>query len=907
MLELKNITKEYKTKNLCVNALKGVSIKFRKSEFVSVLGPSGCGKTTLLNVIGGLDKFTSGELTIDGVSAADFTEAEWDAYRNKRVGFVFQNYNLIPHQTALENVEIALTLSGETGESKKRKAMLALEKVGLADHLHKKPNELSGGEAQRVAIARAIVNDPDIILADEPTGALDSKNGAQVMDILKQISKTRLVIAVTHNDGLAKTYSTRIIKLSDGKISSDSNAFLEGEHSEKPVYKSVNGTFDKKEQEKLAKKSKKANAENNKKTKNGAYKSGAYKNKTRMGFFVALGLSFKNLLTKKVRTALTAFAASVGIIGLALVLALNNGLNAFLSSVQMGALSAYPLTVQETETANYESYVSIITDGSNYQGAGGKNKIFINHLITKLIGSTIKNEITPEFVNYAENAKENAAVKNGVSDVVFDYGTQMNVFKRFVCYDLTETKKRVPGASLLGSSVTLEYAKVDAGQYFKQLLDDKDLVLSQYDLVAGKYPTEANELCLVLDKNGSISDIMLAAFLIDLNAVETGARETDGKKEEYFIKDYYTYDEFLKNENYTTFSLVLNDGLYKKTDAASGDYFKKQTRSVEKQLAAGLDSHGSNLGDTVVDILMDELKKLNVPLPECYYGSSNSAIDLKISGILRLKDDQTVGCMSVYPIGYTKALAKLARENAAESQIVKAQKREIDKPTGTTKLPYRNVLAPIGDKNDYFATVGEVNKSLKTIGYSEKPIAINFYTNSLSGKSALKKYLSAYNEGKQDGEKIYAQDLVGTVFDVFQTFVNTITSILLVLTAISLFVAAIMIAVITYVSVIERTKEIGVLRAVGARRVDVMSVFNAENFIIGVFSGILGIIIAVILQFPLNAALYAYTGVAGLALLSPLHALLLVLISVLVNILSGFVPALSAAKKDPVKALRAEN
>lgn len=901
MLELKNVTKEYKTKKLSVTALKGVSIKLRKCEFVSVLGQSGCGKTTLLNVIGGLDKYTSGEFYIGGVSAADFTESDWDAYRNERVGFVFQSYNLIPHQTALENVELALTLSGETGESKKRRAMLALEKVGLADQLHKKPSELSGGEAQRVAIARAIVNDPDIILADEPTGALDSKNGAQVMDILKEISKTRLVIAVTHNDGLANAYSTRIIRLKDGVVVSDSNPYKgddkgddkSDECLQKSAYKPVSGTFDKKRSAKNAKI----------KQKNKAEKSAGNikrKGKTKMNFFVAMGLSFNNLLTKKVRTALTAFAGSVGIIGLALVLALNNGLNVFLGGVQTDALSAYPVTVQETETANYESYVSIITDGANYQGAGGKNKIFINHLITKLIGSTVKNKITPEYIEYAKAAKTADSVNGGVSDVIFDYGTQLDIYKRYASYDLTELKKTTDIPQSLGDSITLEYPKVEAGQYFKQILDDKELVLSQYDVVAGKYPAEANELCLVLDKNGSISDALLVAFLVDLNAADKSA---SGE----FLKNYYTYDEFLKDEKYTTFTLVLNDGLYKKTASADGDYFKKQTRSVEKQLAGGLSTNGSNLGETVAKAVTAELNKMKIPLPECYYGNKNNTLDLKISCILRLKDDRTMGCMSVYPIGYTKALAEFARQNAASSQIVKAQKEEIEKPSGVKKLPYRNLLAPITAENAYFATEAEVYSSLKTVGYGEKPVAISFYTNSPGGKTALKKYLAAYNDGKQDDEKIYAQDLVGTVFDVLQTFINTITTILLVLTAISLFVAAIMTAVITYVSVIERTKEIGVLRAVGARRVDVMSVFNAENVILGAFSGILGILLAVVLQFPLNSALYSYTGVSGLAVLSPLHALALVGISILVNLISGFIPALAAAKKDPVKALRADD
>lgn len=904
MLELNNVTKKYGEGQKEVLALKGVSLKFRKSEFVCILGASGCGKTTLLNVIGGLDRASSGELKIDGVLANSFSSSEWDAYRNKRIGFVFQSYNLIAHQTALENVELALTLSGETGAGKRRKAMLALERVGLAEYLHKKPSELSGGEMQRVAIARAIVNEPDIILADEPTGALDAKNGAQVMEILKEISKTRLVIAVTHNDGLASNYATRVVRLSDGKIIADSNPYSDenaAAKNKKCPDKPVNGTFAQKSAQNSAQKSAQNSAQNSAKNaeRKTADKSGAglaKKQKTSMSFLVSLGLSFKNLMTKKVRTALTTFAASVGIVGLALVLALFNGLNSFLAKTQNDTLSAYPLTVQTTETADYEAYVSIITDGSNYQGGEkSDNKIFVNHLITKLVSATVKNDITPEFAEYALNAKTAPETAAAVRDVTFNYGTQMNIYKRYASYNIESLGKNTPAISaLLGNDIVVEYPKVDASQYFKELVNDKDFVLSQYDLIAGKYPTAANELCLVLDKNNGISDLMLVAFLMDLNAADKNA---DG---EYLLNEY-DCEEFLKNEYYTKYAVALNDGLYVETDGV----YKKQARTLKEQLASS-ENHGSKLGETVAGEIVKEVTQLGIPLPECYYGNSASTLELNIVGILRLNESCATGCMGIYPLGYTSALSEFFNENSKNSKVVQAQLAEMKNPSGSLTKPYRNVTKEKSGDAAYLTESG-AKDVLKTLGYAEKPVAVYFYAKDFNGKSAIKQYLAAYNEGKAESEKIYASDLVGTVFDVLQSFINTITTILLVLTAIALFVAAIMIAVITYVSVLERTREIGILRAIGARKIDVLGVFNAETVIIGLFSGVLGIILALILILPLNAVLASVTGFANLAVLSPVHALILVGVSIAVTFIAGFIPALIASKKDPVEALRAND
>lgn len=880
MLEIRNVVKIYTTKNANVTALGGVSLAFRESEFVSVLGPSGCGKTTLLNVLGGLDRYTSGEISVNGKSTADFSETDWDDYRNKRIGFVFQSYNLIAHQTVIENVELALALSGEKAVAAREKAVSALEEVGLGGRLYNRPSELSGGEMQRVAIARALVNQPDIVLADEPTGALDSKTGVQIMELLKKIAEKRLVIMVTHNDKLAADYSTRIIRFADGKAVSDSNPYYPEKEKQKAGYKSINGAYDPKKAKKAAKeKAARAEKERIEEEKN--------KKRSSMSFKVALGLSFKNLETKKARTLLTTVACSIGIIGLALVLALYNGLNVFLSKVQSDALSAYPMSVTASET-DYDAYISIVTDGANYiSDPNKKNGIFVSHLTTELNKTKIKNKITADYVSYVK-----AAPQNLVHEINFDYGVKLNVFKKRAVYKVDSER-----------TITVSYPRVRAGGYFKQLVGDKDFMLSQYDLVAGKYPEEKDELCLILDKNNRISDAMLVAFLIDLNAAD--------KDENGYKVNEYSYEDFLPktDENgkviestYGTFTLALNNGYYVK---GSGDsYYKKQTRTLEEQMKAPVTEGGDNIA--AADAVIRRLTEVGITLPDCYCGSKSNgnALDLKITGILRLNENTTTGAMSFYPIGYTQKLAEYVHEQAGSSNVVKAQKAELEKLTGGA-TECLNVTSESGEK-----ITGEAagEKLLKNLGWTELPNSIYFYASSFENKNQLKKYLADYNRkpGISDEDKIYVSDLVGTVVDVLRTFINTITAILLSLTAISLVVAAIMIAVITYVSVMERTREIGVLRAIGARKRDVTRVFNAETIIIGGFSGLFGVLMAVILNFPMNAALHSLTGVKSLAVLSPVHALILIAVSVLVTFLSGAIPALSASRRDPVKALRSE-
>ncbi|MBR3864684.1 MAG: ATP-binding cassette domain-containing protein [Clostridia bacterium] len=875
MLELKNITKIYGEDGVSpVTALNSISVRFRESEFVSVLGPSGCGKTTMLNIIGGLDRYTEGQLLVDGVDTSNYKDRDWDTYRNRKIGFVFQSYNLIAHQTVLENVELALTLSGVNGSTRKEMAMRALDKVGLAKHLRKKPSELSGGEMQRVAIARAIVNDPEIILADEPTGALDSKTSVQIMDLLKEISKDKLVIMVTHNDSLANEYSTRIIKLLDSKIILDTNPY-DPEKEKKPAYSAVKGNNKQKDNDK-----KRIEEVKNNESKN-----------TSMSFSLALSLSLKNLLTKKRRTFLTSLASSIGIIGLALVLALFNGLNIFLDKAQNDTLSAQPMYVQTTNgEADIEQIISIITDQTNFiSNPDMKDKIFISHLITQISQAQVANKVGKEYLDYVKNTP-----KEYLRDINYTYGTSMNIYKKKVVFDTTP----FGGGPTESNEVLVDYVKIPAGDYFKQLIDDKEFILSQYEIVAGKYPEKANELCLVLDKNNRITDAMLVAFLMDINATQ---KDENGN----FLVDSYEYEDFLgelqpdgtrKESKFGTFTLALNNGLY--VDSDKNGLYEIQQRSIKDTLNA-------KYGETFTNLVYNQLAGfMGNNLPPCYSGNTQLTLDLNITCIMRLKDTSTTGAMGAYPIGYTSALTDKVLSQAADSNVVKDQQKEYEKLTDNNpETICTNVLngKALSDEKAYLNV-------LKNLGYAEIPTRIEFYPTSFENKVKLKQYLAEFNnlETTADNEKVYVTDIVSTVIDILKTLVDTITYILLALTGISLVVAAIMIAIITYVSVIERTREIGVLRAIGARKIDVTSVFNAETIIIGLVSGVLGILLALILQFPLNAILYSYTGIHSLVALSPIHALLLVAVSILVTLLSGMIPAIMASRRDPVKALRSE-
>ncbi|MBE5742730.1 MAG: ATP-binding cassette domain-containing protein [Clostridiales bacterium] len=828
MIKLKNIKKIYQIEERKLNALKGISLDMRKSEFVCVLGPSGCGKTTLLNIIGGLDRYSSGDLIIDGKSTKRFTDEDWDTYRSRKVGFVFQSYNLISHQTVLENVETALVISGIGREERRKMAIDALVKVGLAEHLRKTPRQLSGGEMQRVAIARAIVNNPQMILADEPTGALDSENSVKIMDLLKEIAKDRLVITVTHNNELAESYATRIIRMKDGEILEDSAPYKSAVEEEK------------KEE----------------------------KRKSFMPYSLATKLSLKNLAGKKVRTALTSIASSIAIVGIALVLACTNGLNYFIDKIQMDTMSSIPITVSSKST-NYApmiegifGYVSSTAKGENKQAP--TNSVIINHALKNMQATEITNEISAHFTNYLENGIGN---KKGLDKNRVRYDAVKNVTKNVY------KKVNVEVYPISKVSCPLNIIEQNAGSW-SCLPPDRYILDEQYHLVAGKYPESATELLLVVDKNSAIADTVLAKHLIDVYAVD-----------ENLGKGYYTYDEILTNPIINEYNLVLND-----------DFYGTENFSTAKKV--DLTSHIETFYRGEVKALEDILKS-NEYIKEiynsirCYNVDPNKddgSIKLKIVGIVKLNDDTQYG-MLTSPIAYTSALNDFVIEKSYNSAIVTAQleKDGVNVLTGAT----------VSGKT-------ALNNTLSSFGYAELPTQIKFYPRTIKDKDYLLEFLDAYNEINGDNPDITYTDNVGAVIELVRVVVGGVSAILIALTAISLVVSAIMIGIITYVSVIERTKEIGILRSVGARKKDVVRLFVTETGMIGFIAGICGLILTLLVCIPLNVIMANLTGVTGFVFLYWWNFIALIVGSSLLTVVAGLIPSLLASKQDPVKALRSE-
>lgn len=778
MLVLKNIKKNYVTPGVTVEALKGVSLEFRKSEFVSILGPSGCGKTTLLNIIGGLDRYTDGDLFINNRSTKSFKDHDWDSYRNNSVGFVFQNYNLIPHQSVLGNVELALTLSGVSKAERRSRAIQALEKVGLHDQIYKRPNQLSGGQMQRVAIARAIVNDPEILLADEPTGALDSKTSIQILDILKEISKDRLVIMVTHNAELAHQYSNRIIELLDGNVINDSNPY-NAEVEALPTEK-VNIV------------------------------------KTAMSFTTALFLSLRNLITKKGRTMLTALAGSIGIIGIALVLSLSNGFTKYINKMQSDTLSGFPLTINQSAfISNY---------GMNYHK--NPNEEFTSEEIVKVRDNSSvihQNIINDNYLSYLEGLDKN--LYNSIS-----YGRALGL--NIIAYNKTENNYFKVNVNSSSDNPMLE----GNTKAMSEIIDNLDFVSSQYDVLKGQMPSEKGDLVLVVDSYNRISSRVFEALKLDYKNGES-----------------ISFDEFLNME----FKLILNDDYYIYNDAID----RYLPLAASKEL----------------------------------YENPN-AVTLKIVGILRVKEDTSISLLSDGLL-YTPALTNYVLENSKNSEIVLAQE--------TLGLE-KNVLTGAPFSSSQGASL-EYKLLMSNLGGISTPISISIFPKDFESKEMIKDYLDDYNEGLETKDKIIVTDLSEMVTKTMDTLINTISYVLVAFAAISLVVSSIMIGIITYVSVIERTKEIGVLRSIGARKRDISRVFNAETVIIGFTAGLLGVLIALVLTIPINMLLASLVkGIGTLAILNPLHGIFLVVISVLLTLISGLIPSRIAAKKDPVVALRTE-
>lgn len=852
MLRLENIRKEYVTGDSKVEALKGISLNFRKNEFVSVLGQSGCGKTTLLNIIGGLDRYTSGDLIINGKSTKEFKDRDWDSYRNHSVGFVFQSYNLIPHQSILSNVELALTLSGVSKSERRKKAIKALEDVGLGDQVHKKPNQLSGGQMQRVAIARALVNDPEIILADEPTGALDTQTSVQVMEILKKISKDRLIIMVTHNPNLAEEYSSRIIKILDGKITDDSNPYS-------------------KEEEEKEDRTSKANS------------------KVSMSFFTALSLSLNNLMTKKGRTILTSFAGSIGIIGIALILSLSSGMQSYINRVEEDTLSSYPITVQE-ETIDMASMMTSLmgdTEETNHEDGKVYSKNIVNDMLST-ISTKIQSNNLEEFKKYLDD--ENSEIKNYINAVQYSYNLDLNIYKADEDEVVQVNPSQIFSKLGMGDMENMMFAETDVWQ---ELLDNQELLEAQYDVLAGKWPENYNEVVLIVDENNEIYDYTLYALgILNQDELEDKYKKIqDGEEVADEETKEYTYDELLN----TKFKLLLNT-----------DYFKKD-------------------GNIWIDNSEDE-KYIKEKLED--------ADEISIAGIIRPKEGTVATAMSA-TVGYTKELKEHVINEVNDAEIVKEQKENPDINVFTgAKFPEDTDKAfdfssLTDEQKMYMASLSQEemaelmqqyaeNASATYEGNLEKmgvvdlnnPSKISIYPKDFESKDKIATAIENYNQkqrndGKEENVITYT-DLVGTMMNSVSTIIDAISYILIAFVGISLVVSSIMIGIITYISVLERTKEIGILRSIGASKKDISRVFNAETFIVGLGAGILGIGVTLLLNIPINMIIKAVTDINGLASLPVVGGVILVLISMVLTVIAGLIPAKMASKKDPVEALRTE-
>ena len=853
MLHLKNITKTYITGDFKQQALQDINLKFRDCEFVSILGQSGSGKTTMLNIIGGLDKYTSGDLIINGKSTKKYKDRDWDTYRNHSIGFVFQSYNLIPHQTALSNVELALTLSGVPKSEARKRAIKVLEKVGLKEHMNKKPSQMSGGQVQRIAIARALVNDPDILLADEPTGALDSDTSLQIMDLLKDIAKDKLVIMVTHNAELAEEYSTRIVRLSDGKITGDSNPYDEKDHAAK---------ID----------------ENNRKTK--------------MSFMTALRLSLNNLMTKKGRTLLTAFAGSIGIIGIALILSLSNGVQNYIDRVEEDTLSSYPITIEEA-TIDMSSMMNMMMGNSENKEEHGTDKIYSNDILNNIV-TTMTTQIRAnnleKFKKYLDDSRE---IKDLTNDIQYSYNIDIQVYNANTQDDIIKVNPSPVMEKIGFTDGTNGMIPMSSSQtnMWRELLNNQKLLESQYDVVAGTWPKKYNEVVLIVNEDNEVSDYTLYTLgLKDQKEIEGLLRRMINGEEVTFESSSYNYQDILDLK----FKLVLKT-----------DYFEKN-------------------GNVWVDKSSDEDYMRKV---------INNAEEIKVVGIIRPKPDAVVGT-SYGEIGYTKDLTEHVINLTNEQQIVKDQKahedinvfnghefKDINAEFDINDLSREEqaYLASLSREemteviSTYMDTYGATyDDNLRKLGVADlsKPSMINIYPKDFESKERIAELISEYNDKatdeKREEDVINYTDYVGLMMSSVTSIVDIISYVLMAFVSISLIVSSIMIGIITYISVLERTKEIGILRSIGASKKDISRVFNAETFIVGLIAGIIGIGVTILLNIPINIIIKNITEVSNISKLPYKGAIILVIISMLLTVIAGLIPSRIASKKDPVEALRTE-
>lgn len=848
MLEIKKINKIYETGSFKQKALNNVSINFRDNEFVSILGPSGSGKTTLLNIIGGLDDYTSGDLIINGISTKNYKDRDWDTYRNHRVGFVFQNYNLIPHQTILSNVELALTLSGVSKVERRKKAKAALKKVGLEEHIHKKPNQLSGGQMQRVAIARALVNDPDILLADEPTGALDSKTSIQVMKLLNEVAKDKLVIMVTHNQELAQEYSTRIIELKDGILGNDSDP------------------YDGKEEEKQIEKGK----------------------KTSMSFPTALSLSLNNLMTKKGRTILTAFAGSIGIIGIALIMSLSNGVREYIHRVEEDTLSSYPLTIQKVSVDTSSMMLNLMGEHDNIENFD-HSKIYSNNIMTDMI-SSFANETKvnnlKEFKKYLESNQ--TQIKDYASDIKYSYNLNLNLYKN----DLETIVKVNPSTVFENLSLGINTENsfgtsmmMNEVNSWTELSSNESLLKTQYDLIAGSWPSSYNEVVLVVTDDNQISDYALYSLgLLDQEELKEMVRSImNGEKIE---SKQHVFD--FKDIIGLKYKLVFNT-----------DYYEKEN-------------------GIWIDKSEDEVYMKNVLA---------NAEEIEVVGIIRVNEESTISTTGV--IGYKPELTNHTIEKINQSEIAKEQKANENKNVFTGLEFSKKANFSMDDLTEeeraYLMSLSEQELAEVIATYTENaeatydtnlmklgivdledPDAINIYPIDFESKEEIISLIDRYNQGKEEQDQISYTDFVGVMMRSVTSIINTISYVLMAFVSISLIVSSIMIGIITYISVLERIKEIGILRSIGASKKDISRVFNAETLIEGFVSGILGIVVTVILNIPINIIIKKITNISNVSVLPLTGGIILVIISVVLTLIAGLIPSKMASKKDPVEALRSE-
>ena len=919
MLVLKNIVKDYITGDTTVRALKGIDINFRESEFVAVLGPSGCGKTTLLNIIGGLDRYTSGDLQINGKSTKHFNDSDWDTYRNHSIGFVFQSYNLIQHQTVLSNVELALTLSGVSKKERRKRAIEALKKVGLENQIHKKPTQMSGGQMQRVAIARALINDPDILLADEPTGALDTETSVQIMELLKEISKDKLIIMVTHNPDLAETYSNRIIRCLDGEVISDSNPF---------------------EPDEKDRENEKARLETTKE-----------KGKKSMSFSSAFSLSINNLRTKSARTFLTAFAGSIGIIGIALVLALSNGIQVYIDRIQEDMLLSYPMTV-EKQAFDLESimtsFTGITTEMVEGMDEDKEGKVYVNESLMQMVNAFISESTSNNLDNFKKYIEDNQEEFDEVcNDVQYKYSTDLNIYRadtengliKVNPSTMMDNMTAMSGMDSMGDMASSMTSMMPVNAWI-ELIGDEKLMDAQYDVIAGKMPEKFNEVVLIVDGNNMINELVVYAlglkdqeeFTKDImNALASGeSLENEDVTE-------YSYDEILDMK----FKLVLSADYFVKdkktglwTDNSANDYFVKKLVDEGQELeivgilkpdennTLSLGTGGIGYMRDLMDYAIEETATREVVKEQLANKNKDVLTGLEFAN-LTVNDfdleDVDLGLIDFNYLDYTPFMSMAEGMDMSEVNLMDMgamfgfdDMTELQKKLMEGFLNDEQVLAIKQAYVDTITAGSSLSGTLDKLGYStfETPTSIYFYPKSFEAKEKLNELIDYYNEqvtadGHEEAQ-IKVSDYIGMLMSSLTTIIDIVTYVLVCFVAISLVVSSVMIGIITYISVLERTKEIGILRSIGASKKDIARVFNAETAVIGLGAGIIGILSTLLLEIPINLLLKYAAHIPAAAALPPVAAVVLVIISVTLTLIAGLIPSRIAAKKDPVEALRTE-